>query len=65
METTTIEIKKSQARALDSVANGSYKDKLQVLIDCYNEQGQSLDEATVRSIAQEEINDMVAYKALE
>jgi hypothetical protein len=65
METTTIEITKSQAKALDNVANGSYKDKLQVLIDCYDDQGQSLDEATVRRIAQEEINDMVAYKALE
>jgi len=65
METTTIEITKSQARELDSITTGSYKDKLQQLIDSYNQDGESLDRPTVREIAREEINEQVRFEALE
>jgi polyhydroxyalkanoate synthesis regulator phasin len=38
METTTIEITKEQAKELDNALNGSYKEKVQALIDNYNNQ---------------------------
>jgi hypothetical protein len=63
MDTTTIEIKKSQVEELDSIATGSYKEKLQVLIDSYEQS--NITESDVRRIAREEINDMVTFKALE
>jgi len=59
MNTTTIEITKTQASELDSIANGSYKEKLQTLIDGYNDT--AMTEAKVREL----IRDEVIREALE
>jgi hypothetical protein len=62
-ETTTIEITKVQATELDSIANGSYKEKLQVLIESYDDS--NLSERDVERIAKDVVNDMVRHEALE
>jgi predicted CopG family antitoxin len=65
-DTTTIEITKAQKAQLDELKTGSkesYKDVLQRLIDGYDTDGDDMTEATVRSIANEQITERVVPEA--
>lgn len=68
-DTTTIEITTEQKRELDRrKANGdydSYKAVLTDLLESGDTNQVGIDEATAREIAQEVVNEMVSYKALQ
>lgn len=65
-ETTTIEITTEQKAWLDDLDEASYKAAVQRLIDNYDGAiGDGVDEARVRELAIEEIEERVVREALQ